>query len=353
MNSIYQEKVVDQNIILDDKQKMTMLTLANLWRRHAQNRRWYQKIKNTTDTLHGFYLYGPPGTGKSTLLKLIYESIDIPQKHKRYSHTTQFISEMHMQLSQSEGPAILETIIKQLSEYRAIFFDEFQILDIASSNIIRRILLRLFQNNVMLGFTSNYAPTELYPNGLQRSKFLELIRHITQHCIVHKLDNGIDYRSLTSGNLINLIYSNNTSDSKTALLSIFNTLCHNKNAKIVPGKVISQGRIITIEFAYRHIACMDFFALCGANLASYDYRSIAKKYKYILIYGIRKDYFEDINVCRRFIAMIDEFYEANIILKTGFLFDWQQLLQLNKRHAPDMQRTTSRLQEMLRMVQNV
>jgi cell division protein ZapE len=352
MNPIYQEKVVYNNVSLDGKQQATLPMLAELWQQYNNKKTpWYHRKQAGINVAQGFYLYGPPGTGKSTLIRLVYDSIAIPTTQKGYFHTTRFINDLNTKLNQTEHADPLEKIIKQLSKYQVIFLDEFQILDVASSYIMRHVILELFHKGVLLYFTSNYAPDELYQNGLQRHKFLELVHHINRHCIVHKLDNGVDYRCLTNKASSNLIRSDSLAANKTALLDILSDLCSTDYSNISKGQVISKGRVIDIEFSHHRIACMEFLALCGNNLAAYDYHAIAKQYDQVLIYGIKEECFDDLNLCHRFVAMLDEFYEAKTVLTAGFLFDWRHLISIGKQKQhkiPAMQRAISRLQEMLK-----
>ena len=54
--------------------------------------------------------------------------------------------------------------------------DEFQVTDVADAMIIRRLLDRLWENNVRVVCTSNRAPDELYKNGLNRNSFYHVLK---------------------------------------------------------------------------------------------------------------------------------------------------------------------------------
>ena len=80
--------------------------------------------------------------------------------------------------------------------HRLICFDEFHVSDIADAMILGRFLEQAMDRGVEFVMTSNYHPDQLYPNGLQRERFLPAIELIKRRLDVVSVDNGTDYRRL-------------------------------------------------------------------------------------------------------------------------------------------------------------
>ena len=88
---------------------------------------------------------------------------------------------VHKKLTEYTGKKNPIEIVKNdlCKECNLIFIDEFQVEDIADAMIIGNLLLGIINKGLILILTSNVHPNDLYKDGLQRKKFLDSIKILT------------------------------------------------------------------------------------------------------------------------------------------------------------------------------
>src|SRR5881394_1262106 len=142
----------------------------------------------------GVYIWGGVGRGKSLMMDAFYKVSR--HRRKRRVHFHEFMREIHARmraLSGQEDPLdIISTEIAR--DLRLLAFDEFHVSDIADAMILARLLEQLIAKGVVLVMTSNYQPDDLYPNGLQRSRFLPAIEVLKRDLYVVQLTGATDHR---------------------------------------------------------------------------------------------------------------------------------------------------------------
>src|SRR5258708_11366152 len=120
------------------------------------------------------------------------------RRRKRRVHFHEFMREIHARMrglpGQEDPLDIISTEIAR--ELRLLAFDEFHVSDIADAMILARLLELLIEKGVVLVMTSNYRPDDLYPNGLQRSRFLPAIEILKRELDEVELGGTIDHRLL-------------------------------------------------------------------------------------------------------------------------------------------------------------
>ncbi|HST00879.1 MAG TPA: cell division protein ZapE, partial [Usitatibacter sp.] len=135
----------------------------------------------------GMYIWGGVGRGKSLMMDAFFKVL--PHKRKRRVHFHEFMRGVHARmrsLSGQEDP--LDEIAAQVArEVRVLAFDEFHVSDIADAMILARLLELMIERGVVLVMTSNYRPDDLYPNGLQRARFLPAIEILKRDLDVAEL----------------------------------------------------------------------------------------------------------------------------------------------------------------------
>ena len=120
----------------------------------------------------------------------------VPIRRKTRVHFHAFMRGVHEELKTlKQEPDPLATVAARIARrFRLVCFDEFHVADIADAMILGRLLDALFAAGVVFVMTSNYPPDGLYPNGLQRQKFLPTIGLIEQWLDLVEVDAGVDYR---------------------------------------------------------------------------------------------------------------------------------------------------------------
>ena len=142
----------------------------------------------------GLYLWGGVGRGKTLLMDCFYAVV--PARKKCRLHFHEFMHDVHRSLEDLRGQADpLDALARELSSSRELIcLDEFHVSDIADAMVLSRLLPVLFACHVALVATSNFHPDQLYPDGLNRERFLPAIDLLKNRLDIVNVDGGMDYR---------------------------------------------------------------------------------------------------------------------------------------------------------------
>lgn len=290
----------------------------------------------------GLYLWGGVGRGKTLLMNLLAQSLPAGTALRLHFH--RFMHEVHAELrALGSGADPLPKVANQLAmRARVLCLDEFMVEDIGDAMILAGLLDALFARGVMLVTTANTAPRNLYRDGLQRDRFLPAIDLLESHCRVWELASQHDWR------LRNLrqqpVFQTPDGPGADAVLSrIFQTQA---GGEVIAGGAIQlNGREVAARQRAEQVIWFDFKALCDGPRAASDYIELANRYRAVLISGVpRLDAALDAPA-KRFVHMVDEFYDRNVKLALSAAVPLESLYA-GSRLRGQFERTISRLMEM-------
>jgi len=292
--------------------------------------------------VRGLYLWGGVGRGKTWLMDLFFESLPFAERRRQHFH--RFMHDVHAQLAalnQERDPLeqVAETIAR---DTRVLCFDELQVTDIADAMILANLFDALFRRAVTLVATSNTAPRELYRDGLQRARFLPAIALLERHLEVWRVAGATDYR-LRELTQAGVYLPAGAADTSSRLEQLFTRLAD--HAAHAGGTIDIEGRPIAVLRAGCGVLWCDFAALCAGPRGADDYIEIAREYHSVIVSGVPVlDAARD-DEARRFIALVDEFYDRNVRLVVSAAASPPELYRGERLSAP-FERTVSRLIEM-------
>jgi cell division protein ZapE len=292
----------------------------------------------------GVYIHGGVGRGKTMLMDLFYEETAFAPKRRAHFH--EFMADVHDRIGEARkslpGDPIPNVAKSIASEARLLCFDELHVTDIADSMIIGRLFEGLWGAGTVIVATSNARPSQLYKNGLNRQLFLPFISMIEQNMEIVELSAQKDFR-LDKLAGAQLYFTPIDSLARAGLDDHWERLTGHHPGKSTTIDV--KGRSLAVPMASMGVARFDFADLCDRPLGANDYLHIAHAFHTVIIDGIpvidpgRRD------VARRFINLIDAFYDTRTSLIASAAAEPHALYPSG--HGADLfERTASRLMEM-------
>jgi len=290
----------------------------------------------------GLYLWGDTGRGKTWLMDLFFESLPFQDKLRRHFH--RFMAEVHDRLSQfRDRRDPLRLVAQRLAATtRVLCFDEFFVADIADAMILGKLFEDLFQRGVTLVATSNTPPDELYRDGLQRARFLPAIGLIKQHTKTVRLETAEDYR-LRALEIAEIYHSPLGAEAGQSLTRSFEAIA--PEACWRTEQLSVKGRIIPTVRRADGVVWFGFEDICDGPRSQSDYIEIARGFHSVLVSDVPRLDETLENQARRFIALVDEFYDRNVKLILSAAAPLGELYA-GRKLAFEFRRTHSRLREM-------
>ena len=305
--------------------------------------RWKKVYKRQEEhSIKGLYFWGGVGRGKTYLVDTFYDCL--PFQNKMRVHFHRFMHRVHHELKGLTGKSDpLKIIAKKFAdETRIICFDEFFVSDITDAMILGTLFEELFAHNVILVATSNIIPDELYRNGLQRERFLPAIKLINAHTEIVNVDSGVDYRlrTLEQAEIFHYPLDKQADEN---LHHYFKQLACDAGKEGLEIE-INNRKLQTVRVS-DGVVYFDFSVLCESARSQSDYMEISQLFNTVLMANVKQMGRESDDSTRRFIALVDEFYERNVKLIMSAEMPLEELYS-GGNLAFEFKRCLSRLQEM-------
>uniref|UniRef100_A0A8C3U282 AFG1 like ATPase n=1 Tax=Catharus ustulatus TaxID=91951 RepID=A0A8C3U282_CATUS len=235
----------------------------------------------------GLYVYGDVGTGKTMVMDMFYSHLKVERKKRVHFHG--FMLDVHQRIhrlkqnlpkrkagfmAKSYDP--IAPVAAEISQEAALLcFDEFQVRILESLTILKRWW------------------------GLK-------------YCNTIQLDSGIDYRKRVLPAAGKLYYLTSEADVEAVMDKLFDELAQKQNDLTRPRILKVQGRELRLNKACGTIADFTFEELCDRPLGASDYLEISKHFDTAFVRDIPLLTIAKRTQTRRFITLIDTFYEHKV-----------------------------------------
>jgi len=340
----YQADLLKEGFVSDAAQAQAVDALQGVYEELIENppKRRFGSSRLSYPRVSGLYMWGGVGRGKTYLMDAFYEAL--PFSRKRRTHFHRFMLEVHERRNRhpdQQDP--LSAVADEIADAtRVLCFDEFYVSDIADAMILGRLFEFLFKRGLTLVATSNVAPDLLYKDGLQRENFLPAIERLKQNCGVLNVDGGSDYRLRALHGMPLYLYPCDKA-AMAALGERFYAVAPHGLCERVDLNI--NGRPITARCVAEGAAWFDFHDLCDGPRAAADYIELARTHHTVVLSYVPLLTSDDDNSARRFINLVDEFYDRGVKLLIAAEAPMEQLYSGTKLKF-EFERTVSRLIEM-------
>lgn len=341
----YSQALSSGQFLPDEAQAQAVQELDRVWHelihRYKASKKAFRRFRRQTAP-RGVYMWGGVGRGKTWLMDQFFESI--PFRRKLRMHFHHFMQHVHRELNKLSGQRNpLDLVADQIYKDAVIIcFDEFFVSNVTDAMILSDLFQKLFQRGITLVATSNIAPDGLYKNGIHRDRFLPTIEMVKKNCVVLNVDAGVDYRLrvLKQAQLFKAPLSHEAQQWIAQRFSaLTQTQVHSQESIIINNRIVE-----TIGHTEDVLWC-EFAELCLKPRSPSDFIEIANIYNTVLVSNVPHLTDQINDATRRFIYLVDEFYDRGVKLLLTSQDDIINIYQ-GEKLAFEIERTRSRLLEM-------
>ena len=310
----YQELTGSGKVVADAAQVPVIQALDALWRELRAERvpSFWQRLRGVKPASpKGLYIWGSVGRGKTWLMDLFYENL--PAKGKQRTHFHRFMQRVHDDLHRLEGVQnpLCEIADDWSRDCRVLCLDEFFVSDIADAMLLATLLENLLQRGVVLVTTSNCEPDALYRDGLQRAKFLPAIALIKRELRVIELEGDTDYRLriLKESEIYHWPLDEQARQTMSESFDRMAAGTGQEPGLKKNGGLVINGRELHPVRRRDGVIWFEFSELCQTPRSTSDFIEIARAFNTVLLSDVPQLHEQDTNAVRRFINLVDEFYD--------------------------------------------
>lgn len=350
MNALYrryEKSLLEKMLLPDAAQEKAVKALDTLVGKLTRKKSF--SLFKRRKPVKGLYLYGSVGRGKTMMMDWCLTTLREHNVAVERRHFHAFMLEVHRSLrDQKTNSAQLDNRIEILADRWAdrlevLCFDEFHVTDVADAMIMMPLFTRLFERGVTVIATSNWKPEDLYTGGLQRQRFLPFIDILKIYMDILSVDGEHDYRTLKATTMQGWLTPLNASTEEDFDILFRDAVGYDP---IETHEIHVQGRTWVVPRASKSVALLDMSTLLNQALGAADFLALADRYQIVFLDKLSPFDSEGNERAKRFMVMIDAFYDRGLKLVVRADVPAEKLYPENGRLGFEFTRTLSRLKEM-------